>query len=264
MYLPWYSRSMRNFTRASRRVLPIVAVVCMLCLCWDARSRAADERHEGWETLFNGKDLSGWKNRHDTEYDVWTVVSEVKLDPQDKHKLTGAGKGGSEEGVLLRGPSPDGKHGVDLLTEKEFGDCEVHCEFMVPEGSNSGVYLEGEYEVQILSETAHKHDGQLNKGDCGAIYNTKPPSAQAETEPGTWQTYDIVFRAPRFDASGKKTENARFIKVVFNGKTVQENVEAPHPTGSELGAERAKGPLLLQGDHGIVAFRNIRIKPITQ
>ena len=220
----------------------------------------ASEKHEGWEPLFSGKDLSGWTPRHEAEYVVWTVVSDSKIDPHDKNLLHGSGKGGTEQAVLFRGPSPAGKHGVDLLSQKEFGDCELHCEFMVPENSNSGVYLQGEYEVQILSETAHKKDADLNHGDCGAIYGIRPPSTQAETEPGTWQTYDIVFRAPRFDASGKKTENARFVKVVFNGKTIQENVEVPGTTTSGLGHERAKGPLLLQGDHGIVAFRNIRVK----
>ena len=240
----------------------VLTVVVFASLALSVSLRGAREKHDGWQPLFNGKDLAGWKPRHEAEYDVWTVVSDAKLDPHDKNLLHGSGKGGSDEAVLFRGPSPAGKHGVDLLSEKEFGDCELHCEFMVPENSNSGVYLQGEYEVQILSETAHKKDADLNQGDCGAIYGVRPPSTQAETEPGTWQTFDIAFRAPRFDGSGKKTRNARFVKVVFNGKTIQENVEVPGTTTSGLGHEHGKGPVLLQGDHGIVAFRNIRVKEL--
>ena len=217
--------------------------------------RAADE--EG-QALFNGNSLEGWKVRHPDESSVWTVVRDVKLDPSDKSKLIESDRN-SPEGVLFRNPVP---HGVDLVSDKEFGDCEAHCEFMVPQGSNSGFYLMGEYEVQILSETFGKKDSELNKGDCGAIYNTKAPSTQAETAPGQWQTYDITFRAPRFDAHGKKIENARFISVIFNGKKIHENVDVPAPTGGQLGEERAKGPILLQGDHGIVAFKNIRVKEL--
>lgn len=256
---------MRNQLISSRLVRHVVLAAVGLSIPLAAvairAAKAADQGADHAESIFNGKNLDGWKLREENEKPVWSVVSEVKLDPQDHNKLVGSGQGGSEEGILFRGPV---EHGVDILTEKQFGDCEVHCEFMVPQDSNSGVYLMGEYEVQILSETSLKKDDQLNKGDCAAIYNTKAPSTQAETEPGTWQTYDIVFRAPRFDANGKKTENAKFISVVFNGKKVQENVEAPEPTGGQLGEERAKGPLLLQGDHGIVAFRNIRVKELPQ
>jgi hypothetical protein len=81
--------------------------------------------------------------------------------------------------------------------------------------------------------------------------------------PGEWNTYDISFRAPRFDAQGKKTENAKFISVTLNGRKIHENVEVPEPTGGQLpGGERATGPLMFQGNHGIVAFRNVRVKPI--
>src|SRR5206468_9179707 len=101
----------------------------------------------GGTALFNGKGLTGWKFRDQTGARAWKIVSDVKLDPSDRKKLVGVGEGGGPEGVLLRGAVD---HGSDIYTEQTFGDCELHVEFVVPERSNSGVYLMGEYEVQIL------------------------------------------------------------------------------------------------------------------
>jgi hypothetical protein len=163
---------------------------------------------------------------------------------------------------------------VNLLTKKEFGDCEVHVEFTVPKGSNSGVYFMGRYEIQILDSFGVEHP---KYGDCGGIYQRwrekpppgqpqgyegKPPRVNASLPPGEWQTFDVTFRAPRFDFSGKKTENAKFVKVVHNGKVIHENEEVTGPTRSgTYEDEAAKGPIMLQGNHGPVAFRNIRITP---
>src|SRR5262249_20932445 len=88
------------------------------------------------------------------------------------------------------------------------------------------------------------------------------PKKNACKAPGEWQTLDMIFLAPRFDESGKKTANAKFVKVVLNGETVHENVEVEYPTGHAWhDKEMAKGPLLLQADHGPVAFRNLRVRP---
>jgi len=160
--------------------------------------------------------------------------------------------------VLLSGG--DGR-GVDLLTAAPHGDCDLHVEFTVPRGSNSGVYLQGQYEVQIL-DSHGKADRDLQYGDCGGIYNTAPPRSNASRAPGEWQTFDISFRAPRCDAAGKKTANARFLKVVHNGTVIHENVEVKGPTTAALGGpEKPTGPLMLQGDHGPVAYRNLRLTP---
>jgi hypothetical protein len=132
---------------------------------------------------------------------------------------------------------------------------------MIPKGSNSGIYLQGRYEVQIL-DSFGKTDDQLKPGDCGGIYKTAAPKTNAIKAPGEWQTLDIVFRAPRFDADGKKTENAKFINVTMNGTQIHENVDTPHTTGGEISKdEKATGPIMLQGNHGVVAIRNLRIKP---
>jgi hypothetical protein len=217
-----------------------------------APARAADEA-----VLFNGKDLAGWKFRNDKYPETWKVVSEVKLVQDNPKLLAGSGAGATADAVLFRQPV---EHGSDLYTEKEFGDCELHLEFMVPKGSNSGVYLMGNYEIQVL-DSFGKPDAQLGMGDCGSIYSAAVASSNATKAPGEWQSFDILFRAPRFDGN-KKTENAKFVSVKLNGKEIHANVEVKGPTGGQLSGEKTTGPLLLQGDHGIVAFRNLRIKAV--
>jgi hypothetical protein len=221
--------------------------------------RAADEK-DAKVVLFNGKDLSGWKLRNPQLTKTWRVVSEVKLDQANSKMLMGVGEGGAADAAMFRGPID---HGSDIMTEKEFGDCEMHIELMVPKDSNSGIYLMGQYEIQVL-DSFGRPDNQLNMGDCGAIYSARVPTINASKAPGEWQTFDIVFRAPRFDAAGKKTDNGRFVSVVFNGKKIHENVEVKGGTGGQIGPEKATGPVMLQGDHGIVAYRNIWIKPSEQ
>jgi hypothetical protein len=206
--------------------------------------------------LFNGKDLSGWKFRGGDKAagkSKWSVVESVTLDPKMPGRLV-AKPGAS---VLLNG---DDGHGVDLLSDVQHGDCELHVEFTVSKGSNSGVYFQGQYEVQIF-DSFGKPDKDLKYGDCAGIYNTAPPRTNASKAPGEWQTFDVTFQAPRFDDKGKKTANAKFLKVVHNSVVVHENVEVKGPTTAALGgAERPLGPLMLQGDHGPVAFRNLRMK----
>jgi len=208
--------------------------------------------------LFNGKDLSGWKLRDDKADPTWKIVSSVKLDPANPKKLVGEGGGGAADSVLLRIPA---EKASDLVSEKNFGDCEVHLEFFLAKDSNSGVFLMGQYEVQI-TDSFGIADNKLQAGECGGIPWLKAPAINACKAPGEWQTLDIVFRAPKFDGAGKKTANARFVSITLNGKKVQENLEVPEPTGSELdGGEKPTGPLMLQGNEGVVAFRNVIIKP---
>jgi len=209
-------------------------------------------------SLFNGKDLSAWKKPTGD----WQTARSVSLDPANNKKF--AIEPGP--GVLVNGPKGTTSN---LLTEMEHGDVEAHVEFVVPKASNSGVYFMGRYEIQVLDSWGVK---QLKYGDCGGVYAScsdpkpdfkgRPPSVNVSKPPGEWQTFDIVFRAPRFDASGKKTENAKFIKVVHNGTLIHENVEVPRPTcAAHWLDEKPKGPLMLQGDHGPVAYRNLTLKP---
>jgi hypothetical protein len=235
-----------------RTLLRIAA--CLFAVLVATPVRAADA--DG-QLLFHGKDFTGWKFRQKQGSEAWKIVNDVRLDPSDPKKLVGSGEGGSDRAVLLRGPV---EHGSDLISEQEFGDCELHVDFVVPQRSNSGVYLMGRYEIQVL-DSYGKKDDQLRPGDCGGIYITSKPSTNATKAPGQWQTFDIVFQAPRFDASGKKTQNAKFLSVKLNGVEIQKDVEVKGPTGSEISREeKPTGPVMFQGDHGVVAFRNLRVR----
>jgi hypothetical protein len=200
--------------------------------------------------LFNGKDMTGWKFRGDAAKSQW-VVGTAKLDPDNPTKLV-VDAGGTDLVNKTRG--------VDLISEEKFGDCIVTCDVMVSKGSNSGIYLQGEYEIQLFDSFGK--EGGFGPGDMGGLYSTAAPKNPVYKKPGEWQSFEIHFQAPKFDDSGKKTANAKFIKVVLNGVTIHENVEAPKPTGGQLGPETAKGPLMFQGDHGPVAFRNVEVKPL--
>jgi hypothetical protein len=156
---------------------------------------------------------------------------------------------------------------VNLSSEAVFGDCTVELEFLVgkaTEGnstdSNSGIKLMNIYEVQIFDSYGKAAPGKV---DCGAIYSETAPMVNASKPPGQWQKLVIVFRAPRFDETGKKTANARFVKVTLNGQVVQDNVEIAHGTNVSRNApEHPTGPIYLQGDHGAVAFRNLKVTPL--
>jgi hypothetical protein len=204
--------------------------------------------------LFNGRDVAGWKAKH-PDKSKWQACA-VSYDPAKPTELIG----GIDN-------SPDGKGrvlaaitggGSDLFTEAKFGDCTVELEFMIPKGSNSGVYLMGEYEVQIFDSYGKK---ELGMGDLGAIYGTAAPKVNPARKPGEWQSLHVEFQAPRF-TDGKKTANAKFIRVAINGVILHEDVEVKGPTTSALtGKEAPTGPLMLQGDHGPVAYRNIKLTP---
>ena len=203
--------------------------------------------------LFSGHDLSGWTLRDEKADPTWKVVSSVQLDPQNPKKLIGKGEGGVS-GVLLRIPA---EKPTDLISKWTFGDCLVELEFLLAKDSNSGVFLMGQYEVQICDSFGIP-DEKLQAGECGSIPWLKAPSKNACKRPGEWQKMVIIFQAPRFDATGKKTAQARIMKVELQDERVHENVEIPEPTGSELeGGEKPKGPLMIQGNEGVVAFRKI-------
>jgi len=205
-------------------------------------------------------DFSAWRQHGD-----WQIVGEAIMNPENEKSLTT--KPG--RGVIVNGPKGST---VDLLSKAEFADVRAHIEFMVPRGSNSGVYFMGRYEIQILDSYGVEHP---KFSDCGGIYQRwdesrtpkgyqgHPPRVNAALPPGQWQTFDVIFRAPRFDVGGKKVANARFEKVIHNGILVHQNVEVTGPTrASPYRDEKPTGPLMLQGDHGPVAYRNIWIVPL--
>jgi len=199
---------------------------------------------------FNGRNLDGWKIQGSAAASAWTV-GHATLNPDNPKELAVTPSQG-DAGELINAKA----HGVDLYTAEEFGDATIDLEFMVPQGSNSGIYPLGEYEVQVLDSYGRK---TLTPGDMGGVYSVSAPRVNASKKPGQWQRIVIEFRAPRFQ-NGKKVANARFVKVTLNGKVIQENVEAKGPTGGGIrGTDVATGPLKFQGNHGAVAFRNIKI-----
>ncbi|HSW46204.1 MAG TPA: DUF1080 domain-containing protein [Phycisphaerae bacterium] len=211
--------------------------------------------------LFNGKDLNGWVALEPTKNE-WQAAGSVELDPADPAKF----KISPGTGILVNGPV--GKTS-NLLTTFKHGDCRAHIEFVLPKGSNSGVYFQGRYEIQVIDSFGRD---TVTFYDCGAIYarwidnqavDGWPPRVNVCKAPGQWQTYDVIFKAPRFDDSGRKVAEARFVKVLHNGVLIHEDAALSGPTRASLDdLEGPLGPLMLQGDHGPVAYRNIWIEPL--
>ena len=219
---------------------------------------------------FNGTNLDGWRinqlQNRESHWQVGRLVANATT-----FEIAPVPAGGQRQNFVPNTPAqPRGGmqpaminmagRGVCIYTEQRFADLTVKLEFNIPSGSNSGVYLMGEYEVQIFDSFARPLDYTLNTGSMGGIYNVAAPLRNASGVPGTWQTMEIEFVAPRFDAEGNKTSNAIAKRVVLNGVLIHENVEIPGPTGGGLtDREAPTGPLRFQGTHGRVAFRNIEI-----
>lgn len=218
---------------------------------------------EGWITLIGEGPLeAAWK----TVAAEWTAVSDVKSDPANPKRFTAV----EGKGVWYNGPKGNAR---DLVSRQNFGDVEIRFDFNLPKGSNSGIKFHAWYEVQLFdSHGAAKVDGT----HLGGVYpraEFKPryhhiddgiaPLVNAAKAPGEWQTFEAVFRAPRFDAKGEKIADARLDKVVINGQVVQKDTVLKTPTGHNwTRKEVAEGPFLLQADHGPVAIRNMKVRPV--
>ncbi len=203
---------------------------------------------------FNGTDLSGWTTKEPKERSHWKVGL-ATVDKNNSNKIVLAEKPEGEPGHLVNVQGG----GVDIYTQDKYGDAVIEVEVLVPRGSNSGIYVMGEYEVQVFDSFGKE---KLGGGDMGALYGAAPPKVNATKKPGEWNKFVIDYRAPRFNDQGQKTANAKFVKITLNGQTLHENVEMKGPTPSGVtGKEAATGPVMFQGDHGPVAYRNLRIVP---
>lgn len=184
--------------------------------------------------LYDGSDLDQWVSSRDGSPAQWE----------------------SEDGILTVVPKTG-----SIVTKQAFGDCQLHIEWRAPavveeEGGqkrgNSGVYLQSQYEVQVLDSYNNR---TYSNGQAGAIYKQHIPLVNASRKPGEWQTYDIVYQAPRFNQDSICVASGR-VTVLHNGVLIQNNVEinskAPH----------GKAPLLLQDHSDLVSFRNIWIRPL--
>ncbi len=168
--------------------------------------------------LFNGKDLAGWQPRDSRRESHWSV----------------------QDGILVNRP-PD----QDIVTEKKFKDFKLHVELSLAKNSNSGVYLRGRYELQLLDDYGRPPNAHSN---C-SIYSRLAPSANASKPAGEWQTLDA-------------TLVGRWLTVVLNGQTIMDNVHLDGITGGALDPnEEEPGPFTFQGDHGLVRFRKIEVTP---
>ncbi len=233
-------------------LLATAALVALLVVPCQSGRAAEEKPGQKSVSLFNGQSQSGWSLKGDRAKSHWQVGVPT-LDENNPQAL--AVKSGSPDLSALVNAQGGG---VDLFTDKKFGDGTYTVEFMVPKGSNSGIYLMGEYEVQVFDSYGKK---EIGPADLGSLYSAAVAKVNAAKKPGEWQTFEIDFRAPRFDGE-KKTANAKFVKVVLNGQTIHENVELKGPTpGGLTGKEAPAGPLMFQGDHGPVAFRQIKFKP---
>jgi hypothetical protein len=153
--------------------------------------------------------------------------------------------GSENQWVVENGILKSAKSGVNLVTEQKFNDFKMHVEFRYPEGSNSGVYLRGRYEVQITDSKGK----EPSFGELGGVYGFIAPSEQAAKDAGEWQSFDI-------------TLTGRMLTLVINGKPVITNQEIAGITGGALDSNEGEpGPILLQGDHGPIEFRNMIITP---
>lgn len=193
----------------------------------------------------------------------WKEAGGLEGDPrEDRGLITRAGKG-----LIVNQPAAGAKS--DLFTEWEHADLEFEGEFLLPKGSNSGIYFMGRYEIQLFDSWGIRSPGVQ---DLGALYERwdaargkgqegfdgVPPRANAARAPGLWQHLRVLFRGPRFDEQGRKVADARFLRVEVNGYPVQIDTVATGPTrSSHFKTEAPLGPLMIQGSHGPVAFRGL-------
>ena len=218
-------------------LLVIVLLVCTGISNAEPLFKGSESRPSDAVILFDGKDLSEWALVGSDKPAEWKV--------RDGYMEVTNG---------------------NIRTKRQLTDCQLHVEFWLPlmpeaggQGrANSGVFLQGSYEIQILDSYGLK--SQL--GDCGAIYGVAVPLVNACRPPEQWQCYDAVFHAPKFDDKGNQLSKAR-MTVFQNGVLIHENVEISDSTVAAMGRDvKTPGPLMLQ-DHGCpVRYRNIWIRPI--
>lgn len=188
-------------------------------------SCASGESEKGFKPLFNGKDQSGWHLRNPAGHQSWTI----------------------EPGGILKNTVNPGSHGTDLVSDQKYWNFTVRYEYMTPKDSNSGFYLRGRHEIQILGDY-ESHEASV--GGNGAIYAFKAPDKFVTKPAGEWQTVEATIVGHR-------------ITVVLNGVKIHDQVECTKATGSELDDKvNEPGSIFLQGDHGTVSFRNLRIKEL--
>jgi hypothetical protein len=201
------------------------------CLPLPARPDLAKVKFGEPIALFNGKDLAGWTKKEPNVESAWIVEDGVVTNRVPPHA-----------------PGTPAKRMANLRTEREFEDFNLKLEVNVPAGSNSGVYLRGIYEIQVVDS----HGKALGSHNMGALYSRIAPSTVAEKRGGEWQTMDI-------------TLVDRHLTVVLNGTKIIDNQAIQGCTGGAMWSDESKpGPIYLQGDHGTVSYRNVVLRPVVK
>ncbi len=242
-----------------RLAFPLVVLTTTLAVTADEPKQPAGMPADGWIDLMKPE---VWK-KYDTG---WIVTDEVKLNSDKNTRLSAKKKDGGT--IWVNG---ENGHLADLITKQEFGDCEVHVEFLIAKNSNSGIKFHAVYEIQILDSFGKK---DLDGRDMGGIYPRADPvkggyldkgvgpKVNASKPAGEWQTLEAIWKSPRFNSQGEKIASAVMVKATLNGELIHENVDVKTPTGGNwMKKETGTGPFMLQCDHGPVAFRNVRIRP---
>lgn len=267
----------------------ILTTVCCAILALACVPVAGAQPKEGQVFARDGSGVFGYK---DTPIQPWSGYHvhdpdrpvPKRIDPGDSSTQQRPGRPPSDATILFDGtdlsPWQPSKWKVEngyvevgegpLVTREEFGDCQLHVEWQAPDPpvgevmnrGNSGVNLMGIFEIQIYDSFNVTLYGD---GQAGAVYAQTPPLVSAVRKPGEWQSYDIIFFAPKFE-EGKMTEPPR-LTLLHNGVLVHHNQEiygrvAHRRLPGDIEAGRSKGPVLLGGHHNPVRFRNIWIRPL--
>ncbi|MFC1650027.1 DUF1080 domain-containing protein [Candidatus Latescibacterota bacterium] len=235
---------------------------------------------KGWTPLLNGRNLDGWEYMEPEKGELATTKGVFWGGPDNPEQLTAE----PGQGDRMYNTAGGTNSASNIFTTKKFGDLELYVEFMVAANSNAGVYVHGLYEIQIWDSYGKDLSDQITD-ICGAVYNYEftqeemkdirakgerpsyiggiAPMVRVDRPAGQWQSFQIWFKAPRFDSSGNKIANAKFIRVLHNGVLIHENIEREGPTRAPMKIQEAvMNPIMLQGDHGAIAFRNIYIRPL--
>ena len=231
---------------------------------------------DGWTPLLNGTNLDGWSfvKSSDTRPrggSNWMATTAVVWGGTNNPFVL-VGRPGHPGGVIVN-TAYTNMAAPNLLSDKKMGDFELWAEFMIPKTSNSGLFVAGIYEMQIWDSFGivprletdrtgalyHYAAGLINGVEGGTV-----PLVRAERDHGQWNAYHVWYQAPRFDASGKKIQNAKMLRVLLNGQLIHENKERLGRTVATPEIPEAEiNPVVgLQGDHGYVAFRNIYVRPL--
>ena len=181
--------------------------------------------------LFNGRDLAGWRVKEENLKSAWSVEQGNLVNRPPEHT-----------------PGKPGPRTANLRTEREFEDFNLKLEVNVPKGSNSGVYLRGIYEIQVMDSFGKA----LDSHNMGAVYSRITPAVAAEKPAGEWQTLEV-------------TLVDRHATVVLNGRVIIDNQPLLGCTGGAMWSDESRpGPLYLQGDHGAVSYRNLVLRPVVK